>query len=199
MGIKGFLVEPLEWEWKHCNLKTVLGITRGVGFRVERFWIEPLDRHHRRAHKEFWVKPFTDGSRCNPLCGVIGRTLWKGSDWNLYKKFYQEPKRVLLWEQEEGPFMALVITFICQSVLSECFPVCVLLCMLWLCLWKECCATDKRPWGDATIQGKQRLNLWDDRLSSCPLCPLLRSFFSPASVCISPSALNNHFLFTHPK
>lgn len=88
---------------------------------------------------------------------------------------------------------------LCSSVdVSLCV---VVLCMLWLSVER----VQRHRWvslGDTggwrTMQGKQHLNLWDDRLSSCPLCPALYSFISPASVCISPMALNNCFLFTQP-
>ena len=38
----------------------------------------------------------------------------------LYKKFYQEPKSVLLLGQAEEPFMVLVATFISKTVVCLC-------------------------------------------------------------------------------
>ena len=61
-------------------------------------------------------------------------------------------------------------------------------------LWKE----RERPWGDGggwhTMQCKQHLNLWDDRLSSFHSVAAAAPFSSPpVSVCILTTASNNTY------
>ncbi len=84
------------------------------------FWVKPL--HHggfllcKTSHSGFQVEPLIDGSTCNQLSWVLDRTLWRGFKWNLFKRFYQEQKRVLLLGQVEEPYMVLVSNFISFSV-----------------------------------------------------------------------------------
>ncbi len=100
-------------EWRRCDCQSELsGVclwespisssNKQEGYRwnpwnIKGFWVE---RHGwvLVSTLRFSVEPliwgsFTDSSKHNPICWVLGITLWKCSRWNLYKKVLPGTKK----------------------------------------------------------------------------------------------------------